>query len=1025
MAFERLPAWLNALGYDAEGEFMHRPNEVIDATHTYSVELGELLRPDGHVRAHAVFDVEGSPTVAFFEDDGSILKNPEQFDRIRQRIWNQNLISIVMLVSDAGLTAYPLARRIKPAPMLKASQASAYGPFSAAEVRSGEIQQRLPNWFKPEVCVDRQLLKNLTDTVLKLEGDEGGGHGRDVAQTLMGQVLFISYLEHRRIVSDIYRQRQRVGSLHDLITARDIRGIKKLMTKLRGDFNGDFLSIDAEHGDLWENVNDAAFPILDAFLRRVDVATGQENFWNYDFSFIPVELLSGIYESFIGDEKHAMGAYYTPRPLANLVIEQAFASSPDPLKEYIYDGACGSGILLTTAFRRMVGFAEARRDAQLTLADRITLLQEHIFGSDLSKTACKVTAFSLYLSLLERLEPSDVLALQENEDVKLPTLRNANLFSGQEKGDFFSDKNPLVTQRRFTLALSNPPWNEPKKNVYTSADEWADKTPGVTRSRRQMAGDFAFRAAGCLTDGGRMCLIMPASLFLAPTSQEFISGWLLKNRIHQLINFGDLMNFVFEKAEHSCVVVHASPRRADSKGIPAGEMIDYWVPKADTSVAFGRLTLSSGDRHAVQAQAYFTDCNRMVTLMWGNEADLALLNRLQWGGTFKEMMVGPSPRWVRRKGFHREDASVLEPVSTKPLRKFQYVEIDALKRGLPVVLTADLLPFPKEIKEAAKLSDSLMSVFEGPRILFPDGFDSELEIRASYIDVPASFTSSVGVIAGPTEDADLLQFTAVYLRSDLIKYFLVMSAYQVVCDRNRVTLSNIDDFPFLTPETHESKKQATAILKKVAKLVDGLDNPNLLRPEDEFGPIRDELNDLVFDYFGLSATEKALVKEAVRDLVPSVRPRGYASLYTRMQHRTEKSQIASYVEALELELGDWQRELGGEGALSVQATVMDLSQAGPLGIIRVELHANATKEKVIQDDKAVHRVLDELRAMRLLPMNITEEFYFAPDAIIWTERSLYMVRPLTRRYWLRHAAIRDARRIVSGVHPVVPQEENA
>jgi hypothetical protein len=58
-------------------------------------------------------------------------------------------------------------------------------------------------------------------------------------------------------------------------------------------------------------------------------------------------------------------------------------------------------------------------------------------------------------------------------------------------------------------------------------------------------------------------------------------------------------------------------------------------------------------------------------------------------------------------------------------------------------------------------------------------------------------------------------------------------------------------------------------------------------------------------------------------------------------------------------------------------------------------------------------------------MNITEEFYFAPDAIIWTERSLYMVRPLTRRYWLRHAAIRDARRIVSGVHPVVPQEENA
>ncbi|MCG2942322.1 hypothetical protein KZ295_24575, partial [Escherichia coli] len=72
-----------------------------------------------------------------------------------------------------------------------------------------------------------------------------------------------------------------------------------------------------------------------------------------------------------------------------------------------------------------------------------------------------------------------------------------------------------------------------------------------------------------------------------------------------------------------------------------------------------------------------------------------------------------------------------------------------------------------------------MSAFAGPRILFPDGFDRELEIRASYLDVPASFSSSIGVIAGPEKDADLLQFTAVYLRSDLAKYFLLMSAYQV------------------------------------------------------------------------------------------------------------------------------------------------------------------------------------------------------------------------------------------------------
>lgn len=1013
MVFDRLPAWLHALGYDAAGASIHQRGESIDATHPYAAELVDLLRPDGQIRAQAVFDVQGCPTVAFFEDDGSLLNGPHQFDRLRQRIWNQNLISIVMVVSDKGLTAYPMARKLKPAATLQASQASANGPFSAAEIRSSEVRQRLPKWFKPEARVDRQLLKNLKDTVVLLEE---GNHSRDVAQTLMGQALFISYLEHRNIVSDTYRKKRLVSSFHSLITAHDIKGIKKLMTSLRKDFNGDFLSIDPAHGELWDNVNESVFPILGDFLKRVDVASGQQDFWNYDFSYIPVELLSGIYESFIGDEKHAMGAYYTPRQLANLVIEQALASSKDPLAEYIYDGACGSGILLTTAFRRLVGFAEARRGKQLMLSDRIQLLQERIFGSDLNKAACKVTAFSLYLSLLENLEPSDVLALQENENVKLPSLQNANLFSGAEKGDFFSAANPLVTKRRFTLVLSNPPWREPKKLEVTTADAWAEATPGVTRSRRQMAGDFAFRAADCLVEGGRMCLIMPASLFLAPTSQEFVSGWLLKNEIHQIINFGDLMNFIFETAEHSCLVVSASPRKQGNQGIPVSETIDYWAPKADTSLAFGRLTLASGDRHKVQAQAYFTDCSRLVTLMWGNEADLALLNRLRWLGTFKEMMAAPNARWVCRKGVHREDSSVEEPVSSKPLRKHPYVSIDALKRGLPVVLTDDLTTFPRDIKEVPNLSDSLLAVFRGPRILFPDGFDRELEIRASFIDVPASFTSSIGVISGPEEDADLLRFTAMYLRSDLIKYFLVMSAYQVVCDRNRVTLSNIDDFPFIAPEAHPFPKQARAILKKVAKLVSGLDTHELLRPEDQFAPIRAELNDLVFDYFGLTGTEKLLVQEAVAELVPSVRPRGYASVHTQIQQRTEAHQMASYATALETELGEWQRELSGDGGLSVHVVAMDSHQAGPLGIVRVDLRADNGGAKVIQDDKAVGKVLQELRALHLLPMNITEDMYFSPDTIIWTERSLYLIRPLTRRFWLRHTAVRDAHRIVASIH---------
>jgi hypothetical protein len=38
--------------------------------------------------------------------------------------------------------------------------------------------------------------------------------------------------------------------------------------------------------------------------------TGQADFWNYDFGFIPVELLSGLYESFLSpEEQEKEGAY--------------------------------------------------------------------------------------------------------------------------------------------------------------------------------------------------------------------------------------------------------------------------------------------------------------------------------------------------------------------------------------------------------------------------------------------------------------------------------------------------------------------------------------------------------------------------------------------------------------------------------------------------------------------------------------------------------------------------------------------
>ena len=129
---------------------------------------------------------------------------------------------------------------------------------------------------------------------------------------------------------------------------------------------------------------------------------------------------------------------------------------------------------ITTAYRRLIALSEAREGRQLRFSERADMLKRRIFGGDINFVACRVTAFSLYLSLLEGLDPADILEAQEREGTKLPSLNGTNLAHGEEGADFFREEHVFVG-RRFSLVISNPPWAEPEGTSWTSADTWAER----------------------------------------------------------------------------------------------------------------------------------------------------------------------------------------------------------------------------------------------------------------------------------------------------------------------------------------------------------------------------------------------------------------------------------------------------------------------------------------------------------------------------------------------------------------------
>lgn len=1002
MEQERTEQWLKDLGYAQHEASLFREPENVPPTHRYAAELRALLAPDGLIQAKAVFDVDGMPTVAFVEANPGV-----SLDAIRQRIWNQNLVTIVLEVDTGSLHAYspqPDEARIT----LPHQAATLDGAWSAKDIQSGDIAQRVPAWFSAQQRVDQHLLNNLGAAVQLLRKQ---GLSRDAAQYLIGQVLFVSYLEHRDVLSEIYREHHKVGSLAELITTQDRNGLIALFRQLKEDFNGDFLDPKVAKEAGWASLPAPAFHVLGQFLQRVDLRTGQGSLWNYDFRFIPVELLSGIYETFLGEEKDELGAFYTPRHLAQLTVDMAFDGIVDPSQETVFDGACGSGILLTTAFRRMLGHAQASRGEPLNLVERIALLKARIFGSDISEPACRVSAFSLYLSLLEELVPRDLVELTSDPNVKLPELLGSNLIASKH-GDFFAKTNPFAGKAKFTVLLSNPPWSEPDLRSTGDAvlgyEVWA-KRAGRLLVRRQIAAAYAQRAVDCVTATGRLVLILPASLLLAPTSQLFLVDWLSRVRPERVINFGDMRRQLFAAADHGCVVIVARPRDPEARPVvPVSEVFDYWIPKVDVSLAFGRLTLHTSDRAQVQTQELIQDNAVLRYRTWGTEADMRFVRRLQREGTIKDL--AEERGWAIGKGFNRtrHNSPKLSPAR---LRKLPYLHARAIPRQWPVLPDDALKTFPKEIDTVVSYGSQDGVAFRGPRVLYPDGISADLEIRSVFVNDDCCFQHTVAAIVGTQEDEDLLRFMSIYLRSPLVRYLIMQTAFSPLSERERITVTEVNALPLAPPNTSERRK----IVRRVATISRSLERQaqQLLKIDE---PDLSEAYELVEAYMGLSDVEAGLVHDITAWALPSRQSDAEGAKITPWQSAPDQRDLLAYARTLQRELARLRDARGGKGQFEVAVHAGRRFSRRGVGVVEIQIHPKGgTRAARVENQSldAIEALVSTLARERVIPMAVTENLFLSSDICVLHGNRAYLVKPLARRLWRVGLANEDAVRLAN------------
>jgi hypothetical protein len=356
--------------------------------------------------------------------------------------------------------------------------------------------------------------------------------------SLLGRALFFRFLRDRGIVSekDIPRIAPKATTWKDCFdgavnAAATCRWLDET-------FNGDFLPLSGSGDKYFRQID--TLTKGDVFNHLTAVVLGAEprggsyqlrfDWGTFDFAHVPVGLLSQVYEDFCWhwekEEAASTSVHYTPRNIAVTLLDEAFHGLSEAESARVLDPACGAGVFLVLAFRRLyreVWRAKNRRPDRRTIRK---ILNRQLAGFDVSENALRLAALSLYLTALE-LDPSP----QPLTELKFEDLRDRVLFgvrngSAGDRGPVIGSLGELVGpehNRQYDVVLSNPPWTSVPTAVGTQMEkaargvlERAGSPRGATFKNPDNNPDIPFllRSTEWCKRGGRIAMALPARLLL-------------------------------------------------------------------------------------------------------------------------------------------------------------------------------------------------------------------------------------------------------------------------------------------------------------------------------------------------------------------------------------------------------------------------------------------------------------------------------------------------------------------------------
>lgn len=631
--------------------------------------------------------VSSEPVVYIFEKPESFFNSPEH-KKLHAALWSAGKAEVYIILTSTRIdiiNARKPAKRVSDHELIidgeddsivlagKAISEFDDHRFSAHLFGSGTfweqsgLAKKVDGNSNPHIF----LLDYLMEARKKISSSQELDLDASVVDKLLIVCILVKFLEEikddegKHTLKAIY-QEYKIDSFAEALE----RGLCfNVLENLANEFNGKIFDTFSESEKRKIEKTDLSL-IAQFLLANIDLDTQQYFIWEqYNFEHLPAEVISAIYENFIQSEAQRKlgqpekGVVYTPIHLVNLLVDEMMPLDKPELflngSFKILDPACGSGVFLVAAYKRLLQWwtiNNYRRHGEIVYPNKE--IAQKILEDNIFGVDVQETAILVSIFGLTTALLDKLSPKEIWNNLKFKDLTEKNI----QKNNFFTwaetveDKN-----EKYDLVIGNPPFNPPSgssKKTAVSDDLLA--LFGI-KSKDIPNNNLALKFfEGALFFGKKVCMILPANVILynkATTAQSYRARIFTDFTVEKIFDFTHLRRGLFHKAADTPVVAFLVNKQPSHN-----QPIEHVVVKREFSSENKiRFEIDYYDHHLVK-WTWAIDENRQFiwkTDLLGGGRLFHLIYKLSILQTLKDF-IEAQPGWKEIRGFEGGNKIILE-----------------------------------------------------------------------------------------------------------------------------------------------------------------------------------------------------------------------------------------------------------------------------------------------------------------------------------------------------------------------------